>query len=387
MQKQQKSGFEMEIYLDSAATTRVCPEAAQAAAAAMTEVWGNPSSSHSQGRRAAALVKNARAQVAAALGAKPEELTFVSCGTEADHWALTGGMAANRGVGRHLITTATEHDAVLQAAEKLKKQGCEVTLLQPEKDGRVTVESLLDALRPDTALVSVMLVNNETGAVNPVAEISRALRVAGSKALLHTDAVQGFLHVPFTPKGLGVDLVSVSGHKIHAPKGIGALWIRPNLHLQPFLPGGGQEKGLRSGTEPVPNICAFGAAAESGKKQFADTLARLRLLRDRCEELLRAELPGITFPAGRGADHILSVSLPGYRSEVLLNRLDAEGICVSRSSACKRGGRSHVLQAMGVPADVIDGAIRVSFCRDNTIEEVEYFVRALAAAAAELRHR
>ncbi len=375
------------VYLDNAATTFVSPAAAGAAMEAMTELCGNPSSTHAPGRAARAALEKARGQVAAALGCSSEEIVFTSCGTEADNWAVAAGVQAGRRLGRHVVTTAAEHDAVLRPLQQLTTKGYEVTFVAPGRDGAVSAEDVLSAVRPDTALVSVMLVNNETGAVNPVGEIARGLKAAGLGALLHTDAVQGFLKLPFTPAKLGADLLSVSGHKIHAPKGSGALYVRKGLHLQPFLQGGGQERGLRSGTEAVPALCAFGAAAEEGAACLRESRERIAGLRRMTEELLAQNVPQAQILVSGGADDILSLSLPGYRSEVLLNCLDADGICVSRSSACRRGGRSHVLEAMGVPVDVIDGAIRVSFSRYNAPEDVRAFVDSLAAAAARLRHR
>ncbi len=375
------------VYLDNAATTFVSPAAAAAAMKAMTELCGNPSSTHAPGRAAKAALEKARGQVAAALGCGTEEVVFTSCGTEADNWAIAAGVQAGRRLGRHVVTTATEHDAVLRPLQQLTTKGYEVTFVAPGRNGSVATQDILAAVRPDTALVTVMLVNNETGAVNPVSEIALGLRAAGRGALLHTDAVQGFLKLPFTPAKLGVDLLSVSGHKIHGPKGSGALYIRRGLHLQPFLQGGGQERGLRSGTEAVPALCAFGAAAAEGAACIKESRTHISELRSAAEELLTGKVPQAQVLVSGGADDILSLSLPGYRSEVLLNCLDADGVCVSRSSACRKGRRSHVLEAMGVPADVIDGAIRVSFSRYNTMEDVSAFVDSLAAAALRLHHR
>ena len=374
----------MEIYLDNAATTRVCPEAAQAAAAAMLETYGNPSSTHTMGRAAKELLEKARRQVAAPLGAKAAEIIFTSGGTESDNWALRGGAGAQKRVGRHIISSLTEHDAVRQTLLALEREGWEVSLLSPGPDGAVSPEAVAAALRPDTALVSLMLVNNETGAITDIAGVSRILREAGSRALLHTDAVQAYGKLPFTAKGLGADLISLSGHKLHAPKGVGALYVRAGVRLPPLITGGGQESGLRSGTEPLPQIAAFGVAAELAAELLPASASHMAALRARCVDNLSAALPETRFLPG-GAGHILSLSLPGYRSEVLMNYLEAEGICVSKSSACKRGRRSHVLEAMGLPERVIDGALRVSFSRYTTAEECDAFCAALCRAKAELR--
>lgn len=369
----------MEIYLDNAATTRVCPEAAELAYRVMTEDYGNPSSAHAKGRAARALLDAARQNVAAALGCAPGEVVFTSCGSESDNWALLEGAALQRRRGRHILSSAVEHDAVRRPLEKLAGEGWEVTFLKPDRTGAVSPAAVAAALREDTVLVSLMLVNNETGAVTDIAGVSRLLKARNSPALLHTDAVQGFLKVPFTPKELGADLISLSGHKIHAPKGVGALYIRSGLKLPPHLLGGGQENGLRSGTEALPQIAAFGEAARLGKLAQPEATARMREIREYCVRTLSAGAPDAVFPGG-GAPHILSVSLPGGRSEVFINALEAEGIYVSNSSACKRGRRSHVLEAMDVPARVIDGALRVSFSRYTTPAEAETFCAALLAA-------
>ncbi|MBR6114131.1 MAG: cysteine desulfurase [Oscillospiraceae bacterium] len=374
----------MEIYLDNAATTRVCPEAAEAAAAAMLENYGNPSSTHAKGRAARELVEKARRQTAAPLGAKSGEIVFTSGGSESDNWALRGAAEAQKRRGRHIISSEAEHDAVRQTLLAMHRDGWEVTLLAPGPDGAVTPEAVAAALREDTVLVSLMLVNNETGAVTDIAGVSRVLREAKSAALLHTDAVQAYGKLGFTARGLGADLISISGHKIHAPKGIGALYIRQGLRLPPLILGGGQENGLRAGTEPVPQIAAFGAAAALAAQGRAESAEHMAALRRYCVERLSAALPEAVFIPG-GAAHILSLSLPGYRSEVLMNYLEREGIYVSRSSACKRGRRSHVLEAMGLPDRVIDGALRVSFSRYTTAGECEAFCQALLRAKDELR--
>ncbi len=376
----------MEHYLDNAATTKVCPEALEAAAYAMTECYGNPSSTHAKGREAKKLLDKARGQVAAALGCAPEELVFTSCGSESDNWALLGGAEAMKRRGRHVISSAAEHDAVRKSLDELERRGFEVTRLKPDRSGAVRAEDVENALREDTILVSLMLVNNETGAVTDLSAVSAALRRANSPALLHCDAVQGFLKLPFTPSSLGADLVSLSGHKIHAPKGVGALYIRRGLRLKPFLVGGAQENGRRAGTEALPQIAAFGAAAAVGKAEMALSVKRMEALRTLITDTLRPELPELQLIGG-GAPHILSLSLPGWRSEVLLNFLEAQEIYVSRSSACKKGARSHVLEAMGLRSEVIDGAIRVGLSRLNSEEDALAFCRALKEAHDRLAHR
>lgn len=375
----------LDIYLDNSATTRVCPEAADMACKVMTEVYGNPSSTHARGREAKKLLDAARRELSLCLGCQPKELVFTSCGSEADNWALLSGAFAASAKGGHVISSLTEHDAIRKSLDELERRGYEVTRLAPDESGAIPVQAVADALRPDTVLVSLMLVNNETGAVNDLPGVARALKKANSKALLHCDAVQGFLKLPFTVKSLGADMVTISGHKIHAPKGIGALYIRSGLHLRPLIVGGSQEDGRRAGTEAMPNICAFGEAARIGRELMAESTARMAALRERTVERLRAENPGLLVIGG-GAPHILCISLPGYRSEVLMNYLEARGISVSKSSACKKGGRSHVLEAMGLPAPVIDGALRLGLSRFNTAEELDEFCRCLREAHETLSH-
>ncbi len=376
----------MSIYLDNAATTCVCEEAAKAALNAMTENFGNPSSTHTLGRQAKKLLDSSRASIAKALGCKDDEVYFTSCGSESDNWALIRGAEYNRRVGKHIISSKVEHDAVLKALAFLEGKGWEITLLSPDEKGAISCEAVMAALREDTCLISLMMVNNETGAMTDIASIAKAVRAAGSKALIHTDAVQSFMKLPFSAKELGADMISISGHKIHAPKGIGALYIRSGLNLAPYIMGGSQEKAHRAGTEAMPQIAAFGAAVECARAQMSEYTARMAQLRAMAIEKLTTENEGLTVIGG-GAPHILSISLPGYRSEVLMNWLEAKEIYVSKSSACKKGGRSHVLEAMGLKSDVIDGALRVSFSRFTTKEDLERFCDEICAARKSLRHR
>ena len=374
----------MPHYLDNAATTPVRPEAVQAAVQAMEQGWGNPSAQYELGRQAAGQVKLWRADVAAALGCAPEEFFFTSCGTEGDHWAIFSGVNLNRRKGNHIITTAYEHAAVLEPCRQLERQGYEVTYLTPDKEGNISVADLTAALRPDTILVSMMLVNNELGSVLPVAEAVKAVRRSGAPALFHCDAVQGFLKVPFTPAKLGVDLLSVSGHKIHAPKGIGGLYIRKGLRLPPFVLGGGQEGGMRSGTEATGQLAAFAAAAKLGRATLDRDLAHMAELKDYAIERLTGTVPGIVRVGSGTAPHVLSISLPGYKSEVLVRFLSDRGVYVSSGSACHRGKASHVYASLGLPKKVLDGVLRVSFSYDTTREDVDALVRALTQAQKEL---
>ena len=376
----------MEHYLDNSATTRVCPEAAQAALRAMTEVYGNPSSTHTKGREAKQLLDASRKLVASAMGCAPSELIFTSCGSESDNWALLSGAEAMRRKGNHIITSAVEHGAIRKSAEELERRGYDVTYLKPDSAGSIPVDAVKNALRPDTILVSLMLVNNETGAINDISSVSKLLKSSGSPALLHTDAVQAFMKIPFTPKSLGADMISVSGHKIHAPKGIGALYVRSGLRLKPYIMGGSQEDGRRAGTEAMPQIAAFGEACRIAKENLAENAAKMAALRQLTIDTLTPAIPELQVING-AAPHILSISLPGWRSEVLMNFLEARGVYVSRSSACKKGARSHVLEAIGLDSRVIDGAIRIGLCRYNTEEDIRALCDGLIEAHSTLAHR
>ena len=371
-------------YLDNAATTQTRPEATQAAVTAMTEEWGNPSSRYAFGQEASGRLKEHRAQVAAGLGCRPEEVYFLSCGTEGDNWAIAAAVEKNRRKGKHIITTAIEHAAVLEPIRELERQGYEVTWLQPDQQGIITAEQVEAALRPDTILVAMMLVNNELGTVLPVAETARAIRAARCPALLHCDAVQGFLKVPFTPEGLGVDTLAVSGHKVHAPKGIGALYIRRGLRLPPLIRGGGQEEGLRSGTEPTAQTAAFAAAVEAGRASLERDLAHMRELKDYAARTLREQVPGLELIGAGTAPHILPVTLPGYKSEVVLRFLSDRGIYVSSGSACHKGKPSHVYAALKLPKPQLDGILRISFSYDTAREDVDALVQGLKEAQAQL---
>ena len=371
-------------YLDNAATTPVRPEAAQAAVAAMTEGWGNPSSQYALGRQAAEAVKGWRADLAGALGCEPGEVFFTSCGSESDNWAILGALEANRRAGKHILTTAVEHAAVLEPIKALERQGYEVTYLRPDRQGNIDPARAAAALRPDTALVSMMLVNNELGAVLPVRETARAIKKTGCPALLHCDAVQGFLKVPFTPRELGVDLLSVSGHKIHAPKGVGALYVRRAVKLPPLIRGGGQEGGYRSGTEATAQIAGFAAAARLGAASFREDAAHMAELRAYAVDRLAREVPEALVLTQGGAPHILPLSLPGYKSEVVVRFLSDRGVYLSSGSACHRGKPSHVFAALKLPKAQLDGALRVSFSYDTSQEDVDALIEGLKAAKEQL---
>ena len=339
------------------------------------------------GREAAAELARARHAVAAALGAADGEIIFTSGGTEGDNQAIQSAMFAARRVGRHIITTETEHPAVLEPVRAFAAQGCEVTYLKPEKNGAVTAEALEAALRDDTALVSVMLVNNETGAVNPIAALREAMTRRGSHAVLHCDAVQGLFKVPINAHALGVDLLTVSAHKIHAPKGAGALYIRKGFRAVPILLGGGQEGKLRSGTENLPSIAGFGIAAHMGLSRFAENARRIIELRQYFDAKLASDVPEARINFPDGVPHIASVCLPGCRSEVVLRILSDRDVYVSAGSACAKGKRSHVLTACGLPSDVIDCTIRVSFSDLNDEADIDALIEGLAAAYARFHRK
>lgn len=367
-------------YFDHSATTGVCPEAALKAAQMMSECYGNASSLHAMGRAAAAELAAARHAVAAAIGAQDDEILFTSGGTESNNQAIKSALFVNRRVGKHIITTAVEHPAVLEPIRAFASNGSEVTYLKPDRNGVVSPEALDAALRDDTALVSIMLVNNETGAVNPIAAIREVLARRQSRAILHTDAVQGLFKVPINVHSLGVDLLTISAHKIHAPKGIGALYVKKGFRVIPVQLGGGQENGLRSGTENIPAIAGFGVAAALGREKLAEHAAEILALRAQFEAELAVKVPGARLNFTGGVPHIASLCLPGCRSEVVLRILSDAGVYVSAGSACAKGKRSHVLTACGLPAQDIDCTIRISFSYTNTPEDVTALTDALSAA-------
>ena len=371
--------MEQLVYFDYAATTPVRPEAREALLEAL-DGFGNPSSRYGFGREAAQRVKADRETVAAALGCAPGEVTFTSCGTGGDNWALRRGAERNRRRGKHIVTTAIEHAAVLETCRDLEREGYEVTYLKPDKAGRITAEQVAAALRPDTALVSIMLVNNETGVVLPVADCVKAVKAFDPAILFHCDAVQGFLKVETPLARLGADLVAISGHKIGAPKGIGALYVKKGVGLRPLLTGGGQEDGLRSGTEATAQIAAFAAAvgAVAGDKTRLERTAALKAY---TLERLKEAVPELKVISQGDAPHICAVTLPGYKSEVVVRVLGDRGICLSSGSACHRGKPSHVFAAMNLPKPWLDGALRLSFSPDTTRAEADALVDALKDAA------
>ena len=377
----------MEIYFDNSATTRVSPEAARRALELMTEEYGNPSSLHRRGFLAEQALAQARGEIARILGAEPEEVAFTSCGSEGNNLAVMGGAMAARRRGNKVVTTAVEHESVLAPVRHLSENGFEAVCLPPRAGGAVDPEEAAAAVDEKTVLLSVMHVNSETGAVNDLRAIARAARRNNPRLLIHADCVQSFGKLPVSPKSWGVDLVTLSGHKIHAPKGIGAIYAAKGSRLLPLCYGSGQERGLHPGTENTPGACAFGLAARQMWEAREENMARFRQLRERLTEKLQ-KMPGVCINSPPdGAPYIVNLSLPGIPSEVMIHYLERREIYVSGGSACAKGARSHVLTAMGLPVDRVDGALRVSFCRENTPEEVDEFCRWLALGLEELARK
>lgn len=381
-----------EIYLDNAATTRVLPEAADAASAAMREQYGNPSSLHHKGFEAEQYVKNARKAIAGSLKVPEETIVFTSGGTESNNMALLCGADARKRYGNHIITTRIEHASVYQPILHLQDLGYRVTFLEVDANGIVSPETLAAALTDDTILVSVMAVNNEIGAVEPVAELAALVHEKTPNAWFHTDAIQAYGKIPLYPKRMGIDLLSVSGHKLHAPKGTGFLYVREKLAIKPLIYGGGQQKDLRSGTENVPGIAGLGAAVSNWFADAESKRAHLYELKEQFVTLV-SEVPGATVNGvfsdvtietlaeriRKTAPHIVSVSFRGVRSEVLLHALEDKGIYVSSGSACSSNhpAISGTLKAIGVENALLDSTLRFSFSDETTEEEIRLAAEAL----------
>lgn len=363
-------------YLDNAATTAVLPEAAEAAMHAMCTCFGNPSSLHQMGIDAAHLLEDSRKSVASALGCLPEETYFTSCGTESTNISLRGAAHLNRHQKGRIITTAIEHAATLNTCKQLAAEGYDVVFLQPDETGHITPAALEQALTGDTFLLSCQLANNEIGTVQPVAELGAMLKAKAPRALFHIDAVQGLARVRLTPKKWNCDLMSVSGHKIGAPKGIGALYVKKGLRLPPLMFGGGQERGMRPGTEALPNIAAFAKACDVRMAHFDEDFVHVQSLADYLRAQVAALLPDAVFNSAGDIPHVVNLSLPGCKSEVLLHVLEGDGVYVSSGSACSKGKQSGVLKALGLPKARTDSALRVSFCPSNTTDDIDAFITA-----------
>ena len=359
------------IYLDNSATTKPCCEAVEAMTNALTESWANPSALYNFGIDAARQLRIARNKVAAAMGAEPDRVYFTSGGTEADNWAIFGAAKRFGKKNKHIVTTAIEHHAVLNCMKELEAQGYQVTYLQPDELGRITLDALKAALRKDTFFVSIMMVNNEVGSVMPISQMARLTHKLCPDAIFHTDAVQGFMKVPFAAKNLGADLITVSSHKVHGPKGAGALYISPKIKSFPaLLLGGGQESNLRSGTEATPAILGFAAACEAVSKGLIGDIAREKALLDACIQRL-SDLDGVKINGAHEAPHILSLSIPGVPTQNSINILQDALICVSAGSACAKGHRSHTLTAMQLSPEVMDSSFRISLSRETTEADID----------------
>ena len=375
------------IYLDHAATTPIPQAVADEMYRVLTQQFGNPSSQYPLGQDAKKMVEGYRAVIAGAVGCQPKELHFTSCGTESDNWAIQAALWQNRHVGKHIITTTVEHSAVLETCRALEQQGYEVTYLKPDKTGHITAQQVGDALREDTAVVSVMLVNNETGCVFPLAEIAAILKARKSRALLHTDAVQGFMKVPCDPKTLGVDMMSLSAHKIGGPKGIGALYVGPNVrNIRPLLHAGAPVAMVHCNncTNEINAwaevFAGFAKAAELRADGLADKLAHMAEVKAYCKEKLLS-IDGVVAVGQGEAPHILMVSLVGYPSANVVTDLGSQGICLSAGSACHRGKLSHVVTALGLDKRTANGVLRISFGPETTFAEIDALYEAL------LRHK
>lgn len=379
----------MEAYFDNSATTRCYPEVAEIVVKAMTEDFGNPSAMHKKGVEAEQYVKRSAETLARLMKVNAKEILFTSGGTESDNLALFGAAQANKRRGNHIITTSVEHAAVGQPMERLQEQGFEVTVLPVDSRGVVKMDVLETALRLDTILVSVMYVNNEVGAVMPVEEIGRLVHEKSPNALFHVDAIQAFGKYRIYPKRMGIDLLSVSGHKIHGPKGTGFLYINEKAKVQPQILGGGQQNGMRSGTDNVPGIAGLGVAAEMIYQDFENKVEHLYQLKERLADGL-LKLPDVILNGmglREGAPQILSASFIGIRSEVLLHTLEDRGIYVSAGSACSSHKRkaSDTLSAMEMPKEQKESTLRFSFSEENTFEEVDYCLAVLQEVLPMLR--
>lgn len=373
-----------EIYLDNSATTKPCQGAIEKMLEVLTDKYGNPSSLHEKGLEAEQEIELARGIIAEALGAGAHEIFFTSGGTEANNLAIFGAAEANKRKGHKIVTTAIEHSSVFNAAKDLEKNGYEVIYLTPNKSGEITVSQLEDAIDEKTALVSVMCVNNEVGSLFPVELLKKAIKRKRSPALLHIDAVQAFGKIPLNVDKLGGDLLSVSAHKIHGPKGVGALYVQKGVKIAPRMFGGEQQQKLRPGTEAVPLIAGFGAAAQQLK--LSEQYEKIRRLNELCRrELLKIE--GIeTNSPNTAIPHILNVSTNAIKSETMLHFLSSKGIFVSSGSACAKGKKSRVLTEMGLSPKRIDTALRISFSRYNTENDVEELVRQIRVGMETLAH-
>lgn len=376
----------MFVYVDNAATTQVDPDVAEKVIPCFTSVFGNASSIHTAGRKAKELLDTAREQVANALGAEPGEIYFTAGGSESDNWAIKGVAHKFAKKGKHLITTAIEHHAVLHSMKSLEKEGFEVTYLPVDSEGFVTAEQVEKAIRPDTILVSVMFANNEIGSVEPIAEIGDVCKKHG--VLFHTDAVQAVAHIKIDVKEMNIDMLSLSGHKFNAPKGVGALYIRKGITIPNLIDGGQQERGKRAGTENIPAIVGMGYAIEVATRELDERMSSVRKMRDRLRDELMRRIPYAKLNTPENSlPGTLNISFQYIEGESILLMLDMNGICASSGSACTSGSLdpSHVLLAIGLPHEIAHGSVRMSIDHNNTEEEIDHIIDTLPKIIQRLR--
>lgn len=379
----------MEVYVDNSATTKVSDSVMEVITRAMREDYGNPSSLHNKGMIAENYIKHARTQIAKTLCCEEKELIFTSCGTESDNMALFGVAEAYKRDGMHLITTKVEHAAILSSMKRLEDMGYEVTYLDVDSNGRISLDDLKAAIRPDTILVSIMHVNNEVGAVMPIREAGKLIKEVNPKTLFHVDAIQAYSKFDINPKKDNIDLLSVSGHKIHGPKGVAFLYVKDKTKIKPIIFGGGHQNGLRSGTENVPGVAGMGQACEDAYRDLEKIREYLYGLRDYLIEGLE-KIEGVIINGDKSHDnapHIISVSVPNVRAEVLLHALEEKSIYVSAGSACSSNKPqvSATLKAMGLPKDRLESTVRISLTDTNTKEEMDYVLSAFNELIPALR--
>ena len=376
--------LKLPVYLDYSATTPVDPRVAKKMIPYLTEIFGNPASrSHAYGWEAEKAVEEARGQVAALINADPREIVWTSGATEADNLALKGAAHFYKDKGKHLITQKTEHKAVLDSMRRLESEGYEVTYLDVDGDGLVDPAAVEAAIRPDTTLVSIMGVNNEIGTIQPIKQIAELAHSVGAK--FHTDAVQAVGHMHIDVQEMGIDMLSLSGHKFRGPRGTGVLYVKKGITLEPLVYGGGQERGMRPGTEAVPNIAAFAKACEIRMAHFDEDYAHVQELADYLKQQVSAELPDAVVNGEGDIPHVVNLSMPGCKSEVMLHVLEGDEVYISSGSACSKGKQSGVLKALGLPKARTDSALRVSFAPFNTREDVDAFVAAVKKGAKMFR--